>query len=105
MDRSHSRPGPDESSFNIPAHFVQHVALAEHVALLEDPGRFDQLRRKDNLLADGVAAVFGLAGAEAELVGLCFQAGNFTAAEAEKWLADQGFLPVLFISAGAAVHG
>lgn len=97
MDKSHSRPGPDESSVTIPAHLVHHVAVEEHVALLENPGRFDLLRRKDDLLDEGVAAVFGLAGAEAELLALCFQVRRFTPAEVANWLAERGFVPLLCI--------
>src|SRR5271166_6342451 len=69
----------------------------EHVALLGLPGGFDRLRRKDDLLDEGVAAVFGLAGEEAELLGLCFHAVRFTPAEAAKWLAERGFVPLLLV--------
>ena len=48
----------------------------EHVALLGNPGRFDLLRRKDDLLDDGVAAVFRLAGGEAELLRLASTPGR-----------------------------
>jgi hypothetical protein len=49
-----------------------------------------------------VAALFGLASGEADLVGLCFDAGRFTPARAARWLAGRGFLPLLFVpNAGA----
>jgi len=44
-----------------------------------------------------VAAVFGITGGEAELVGLCFHAGRFTRTEAMTWLAERGFKPLLFV--------
>ena len=69
----------------------------EHVALLANPGKFDLLRRKGDLLDEGVAAVFGLAGGKAELLGLCFHAGKFTPAEAAKWLAGRGFTPLIIV--------
>jgi hypothetical protein len=69
----------------------------EHVALLGLPGGFDRLRRRDDLLDEGVAAVFGLAGGEAELLGLCFHPEKFTPAEAATWLAGRGFKPLLLI--------
>jgi len=55
-------PGPDE----------------EHVAPLVESRRFGLLRRKDDLLAEGVAAVFGLEDGEAEPLALCFHAERFT---------------------------
>jgi len=97
MDKSHSRPAPDEST----AHFVHHVAVEEHVAVLENPGRFDLLRRKDDLLDEGVAAVFGLADAEAELLALCFHVRKFTPAEVATWLAERGFVPLLCVPKSA----
>jgi len=51
---------------------------SEHVARLVDLRRFGLLRRWDDLLDEGVAAVFGITGGETELVGLCFHAGKFT---------------------------
>jgi hypothetical protein len=55
--------------------------------------RFDHLLRKDDFLDEGVAAVFGLAGAEAELLGLSFHAGKFTPAQVKAWLAERRFKP------------
>ena len=101
MDTSLSTPSPDESSLTIPADLVRHVTAEEHVALLENPGKFDLLRRKDDLLDEGVAAVFGLASAKAELLALCFQVRKFTPAEAVKWLAERGFLALLCVSNSA----
>jgi len=69
----------------------------EHVALLVECGRFDLFRRKDDLLAEGVAAVFGITGGVAELLALCFHAGKFTPAEAGTWLVERGFTPLLFV--------
>ena len=97
MDTSLSTPNPDENSLIIPAHVARHVAAEEHVALLENAGKFDLLRRKDDLLDEGVAAVFGLAGAEAQLLALCFQVRKFTRAEVAKWLAERGFVPLLCV--------
>ncbi len=64
-------------------------------ALLALPGGSELLGRKDDLLDDGVAALFGLAGGEAELLGLCFDAGRFTADQAANWLAERRFAPVM----------
>jgi hypothetical protein len=69
----------------------------EHVALLVESGRFDLFRRKDDLLAEGVAAVFGITGGVAELLALCFRGERFTPADAASWLVEAGFAPLLFI--------
>jgi hypothetical protein len=65
----------------------------EYLVVLVNAGRFDRLLRKDDLLDEGVAAVFGLAGAEAELLGLCFHAGKFTQAQVAAWLVERRFTP------------
>jgi hypothetical protein len=67
------------------------------VALLAVPARSDLLRRKDDLLDDGVAAIFAVAGGEAQLLGLCFDAGQFTSAQAARWLAARGLAPLLLV--------
>ena len=69
----------------------------EHVALLGLPGWFDLLRRQDAFLDEGVAAVFGLAGGDAELLGLCFHAEKFAPGEVATWLAGRGFKPLLLV--------
>ena len=99
MDNSASimAQGPGESSLAIPVQLAHLGSGEEHVALLVDLRRFGLLRRWDDLLDEGVAAVFGITGGEAELVGLCFHAGKFTPAEAATWLAGRGFKPLLFV--------
>ena len=69
----------------------------EHVAVMRLPAEFDRLRRQDDFLDEGVAAVFRLAGGEAELLGLCFHTGKFTPAQAARWLAGRGFMPLLLV--------
>jgi hypothetical protein len=56
MDKSLSTPGPDMSILAVAAHFSQHFAAEEYVALLENPGKFDLLRRKADLLDEGGCA-------------------------------------------------
>jgi hypothetical protein len=83
--------GPGESR-------LAHLGFGEElVARLVDLRRFGLLRRWDGLLDEGVAAVFGITGGEAELVGLCFHAGKFAPARAATWLAERGFKPLLFV--------
>ena len=97
MAESLSMPGPDESILTVATHFAQHVAADEHVALLENPGKFDLLQRKADLLDEGVAAVFGLASAKAELLALCFQVRKFTPAEAVRWLGERRIVPLFYV--------
>jgi hypothetical protein len=89
--------GPGESGLALPVQLAHLGPGGEHVARLADPRRFGLLRRRDDLLDEGVAAVFGITGGEAELVGLCFHAGKFTPAGAATWLAGRGFTPLLFV--------
>jgi hypothetical protein len=91
--------GPGEGGLAVPARLARLGPGGEHVAGLADLRRFGLLRRWDDLLDEGVAAVFGMAGGEAELVGLCFHPGKFTPAEATTWLAGRGFTPLRFACA------
>jgi hypothetical protein len=88
--------GADEGP-PVPSRLPRLVHDKEHVALLAVPARSDLLRRKDDLLDEGVAAIFGLAGGQAELVSLSFDAGRFTPAEAALWLARRGLAPLLLV--------
>jgi hypothetical protein len=90
--------GSGESSLTIPVPLAPLGSGEEHVAQLMDLRRFGLLRRWDDLLDEGVAALFGITGGEAELVGLCFHAGKFAPAEAATWLAERGFKPLLFVA-------
>jgi hypothetical protein len=99
MDSSASKmaQGPVESGLTIPVLLSDLASGQEHVARLVDLSGFGRLRRWDDLLAEGVAAVFGMTRGEAELLGLCFHAGKFTPAESATWLAGRGFKPQLFV--------
>ncbi len=68
-----------------------HSWTDEYLVVLISSSRFDRLLRKDDFLAEGVAAVFGLAGEEAELLSLSFQAEKFTPAQVASWLAERKF--------------
>jgi hypothetical protein len=89
--------GPGESGLHIPVRPAHLGSGEEHFALLVDLPRFGLLRRWDDLLDEGVAAVFGLASGEAELMALSFHGGKFTPARAGTWIAERGFTPLLFV--------
>jgi len=99
MDNYASIPaqGPGESRRALPVHLGHFGSGEEHVALLADLRRLGLLRRWDDLLDEGVAALFDMTGEEAELVGLCFYAGKFTPVESARWLDGRGFKPLLFV--------
>jgi len=94
---SYMAQSPRRGSFAIPVHLAHLGSDEEHVALLADLRKFGVLRRWDDLLDEHVAAVFGITGEEAELVGLCFHADKFTHARAATWLAEWRFKPLLFV--------
>jgi hypothetical protein len=89
--------GRADRSISLSVYATHSVPQAEHVALLGDPRRFDLLRRKRDLLDEGVAAVFGLAQGEAELQALCFDASLFTPAGVAQWLVERGFTALLLV--------
>jgi hypothetical protein len=99
VPKSHSilAPCPGEMVLALLIHLA-HAAEGEYVALLGNPGRFASFRRRDDLFDDGVAALFGLEGADAELLGFSFHAGKFTAAEAATWMNERAFTRRLFVS-------
>lgn len=70
---------------------------AEHVALLVDSAAtFELLRRWDDLFDDGVAAIFGIEGSEAELLAFAFHGSKFSPGAAAHWLVERGFKPLAF---------
>jgi hypothetical protein len=71
----------------------------DHVAVLQEAGGYDVLRRKDDLLDEGVSAVFGIRLGEADLQALCFDTGRFTARQAREWLLNSGLEPRHFLAA------
>ena len=91
---------PGESRLTVPVLLSDLGAGEEHFALLADLRRFGLLRRWDDLLDEGVAAVFGMTGGEAELAGLCFHAGKFTPASTVRWLGERGYKPFFVPNSG-----
>lgn len=80
--------------FDIPPH----ASTDEYLVVLMSARRFDQLLRKDDFLDEGVAAVFGLAGEQAELLSLSFHAGKFSPGQVASWLAERRFTPPVDVS-------
>ena len=78
-----------DTPFDLPPHSWTN----EYHVVLRNASRFDRLVRKDDFLDEGVAAVFGLAGEQAELISLSFHAKKFTPAQVAAWLAERRFTP------------
>lgn len=95
---SFTEQGPGERRLTIPVLPSDLGSGEEHVAALADFGVLGPLRRWDDLLDEGVAAVFGIKGGVAHLVCLCFHGGRFTPAEAAAWLAERDLKPLSFVS-------
>lgn len=75
----------------VPVDLPPHASTDAYLVVVLNVRRFDRLLRKDDFLDEGVAAVFGLAGAEAELLSLSFHAEKFTPAQVAAWLAERRF--------------
>ena len=78
---------------NAPFDFPPPASTDEYLVVLRSANRFDRLLRKDDFLDEGVSAVFGLAGEEAELLSLSFQAGKFTPDQVAEWLTERRLTP------------
>jgi len=76
-------------------------ATNEHAAIFNLPEAYDELRRRDDLLDEGVHAVFGLRDGRAHLQALLFQARAFDPAASRDWLKERRLVPILFAAAGA----
>lgn len=82
-------PVTSSARFDRPAH----APTEEYHVVLKSNSQFDRLLRKDDFLDEGVAAVFGLVGEQAELLSLSFQAEKFTPDQVTSWLAERRFAP------------
>lgn len=74
----------------------------EHAARIARPQQFVGFRRKNDAFGPGVDVIYGVrakrgpAGGQTEVQSIRFDATDYTAAQAKRWLADNGFAPILF---------
>ncbi len=87
-------PVTTTTPFDLPPH----TSTDEYLVVVLNARRFDLLLHKDDFLDEGVAAVFGLSGAEAELLSLSFHPDKFTPAQVAVWLAQCRFTPPVHVS-------
>ena len=63
----------------------------EHAARIENPEKYQEFRRKNNELGDGIHVIFGLADGKSEIQSIRFDKELFTVKEAEDWLEERRF--------------
>jgi hypothetical protein len=81
-------------------HLSPNIFAEEHAAVLREPHDYDLLRRKDDLLDEGIATVFGIKQGEAELQAIGFDPDQFTPEQAQAWLQERGLQPSRFRASG-----
>jgi hypothetical protein len=94
--------GQDRTQVQIPTLEGWQIASSDHAAVLEDADRFDTLHRKDGFFDEGIITIFGVTQGVAELQSFRFRPSNFTPTTAKQWLAERGFMPLLFVEGDAA---
>jgi hypothetical protein len=61
----------------------------EHSARVNDPGKYDKIRRENDKFGSGIHVIWGVAGeGKAEVQAIRFSKDKFTAEEAKAWLKD-----------------
>jgi uncharacterized protein len=68
----------------------------EHAARIRDPEGFDSFRRVNNEGGQGVDFVYGILDGEAQVQSIRFKTDFFTVEQAQEWLAENNFEPLLF---------
>jgi len=63
----------------------------EHACRINDPGKYDKIRRQNNKFGDGIHAIWGVKGDKTELQALRFDKSKFSADEAKKWANDHDY--------------
>ena len=68
----------------------------EHSARLENPDKYDDFRRENNKLGDGIHVIWGIKGDTTEMQAIRFDKDKYTAAEAKEWLQEHDIKPIEF---------
>ena len=96
--RRKERPGPgkaEEKKEKETADFQpegQKPYPNEHALRLNDPDKYDKIRRQNDKFGTGVHAIFGVTGdGKTELQAIRFSADKFTADEAREWLEEHDY--------------
>ena len=89
-------PSDDDSHGVMPIIAEQRPYPMEHAARLRDPGQYDEFRRENNAGGEGVDFIYGIKEGTAELQAIRFSIEQFTAAQAQQWLADHDHTAIEF---------
>lgn len=68
----------------------------EHAARLTDPEQYDRFRRENDAGGAGIDFIYGIKEGESELQAIRFDKERFTVEQAQNWLAENDFSPILF---------
>ena len=72
----------------------------EHAARLNDPGKYDKIRRENGKFGAGIDAIWGVTEeGKAELQAIRFSKSKFTPEQAKAWLKEHDKSPILFEAA------
>ena len=63
----------------------------EHAARIENPDKYQEFRRRNDELGDGIHVIFGLIDDESEIQSIRFDKDEFTVTEAKDWLSERRF--------------
>jgi hypothetical protein len=63
----------------------------EHACRINDPGKYDKIRRQNNKFGDGIHAIWGVKDDKTELQALRFDKSKFSADEAKAWASDHDY--------------
>jgi len=74
----------------------------EHAARINDPDKYDSIRRENDHFGSGIDVIWGIIDGKAEIQAIRFDKNKFTVSEAKKWLRDHDFSPILFEPASAS---
>ena len=68
----------------------------EHAARLTDPDQYDSFRRENDAGGAGIDFIYGIKEGVSELQAIRFDKTRYSAEEAQQWLAENDFSPILF---------
>lgn len=68
----------------------------EHAARLEDPAKYDSFARENDAFGDGIDAIYGIKDGVSELQAIRFDKEKWSVQDAEMWLDENDYDPILF---------
>ena len=68
----------------------------EHAARLEDPEKYDSFARENDAFGDGIDAIYGIKDGVSELQAIRFDKEKWSVQDAEMWLDEHDYDPILF---------